>query len=153
MAGGSRSRIMTTFFEHSILINAPSAIVWQTLTDLELMRQWMGEPEMALDVQTDWTVGGPILIKGFHHATFENKGVVSRFEPTKVLRYSQLSSLSRLPDRPESYSVVELRLASANDATLLTVNVSGFPTESIFRHLDFYWRGTLVILKQCAERS
>lgn len=138
--------------ERTIIINASRSAVWEALTTPELMEQWMGEPEMMVEVETDWTVGGPILTRGFHYRRFENKGTVLRFEPTEALRYSHLSSASRLPDRPESYSVFEFRLEPAGDGTSLTVLVTGFPTESIFKHLDFYWRGTLGVLKQFVEK-
>ena len=77
---------------------------------------------------------------------------VLAFEPPTVLRYSHLSSLSRLPDAPESYSVFEFRLAQRGGGTSLTVLLSGFPTESIRKHLEFYWRGTLGVLKRFVER-
>ena len=137
----------------SIVINARAAAVWETLTNSELMRQWLGEPEMRIEVVTDWAEGSPILIRGFHHAKFENKGTVLRFEPLESLRYSHLSSLSRLPDRPESYSVFDFRLKPLEESTSLTVTVTGFPTESIFKHLDFYWRGTIVVLKRFVEKN
>jgi len=40
----------------------------------------------------------------------------------------------------------------ANDGTSLKLRGSGFPTASIFKHLKFYWGGTLEILKQHVER-
>jgi uncharacterized protein YndB with AHSA1/START domain len=137
--------------QRTIVINAPPPAVWEALTHPDLMKQWLGEPEMGIEVVTDWTVGGPILTRGFHHARFENQGTVLRFEPPAVLRYSHLSSWSRLPDKPESYSVFEFRLQPGEDHTSLTVILSGFPTESIFKHLDFYWRGTLGVLKRFVE--
>jgi uncharacterized protein YndB with AHSA1/START domain len=139
--------------EQSIVIDAPLAALWEALTRPALMKQWMGEPEMAIEVSTDWTVGSPIVIRGFHHASFENRGTVLRFEPMEVVRYSFLSSLSRLPDTPESYSVLEFRLQPLEDGTSLTVSVTGFPTESIFKHLDFYWRGTTHVLKRFLEET
>lgn len=35
--------------------------------------------------------------------------------------------------------------------TDLTVTLTGFATESIFKHLDFYWRGTVGVLKRHVE--
>lgn len=143
--------LMTRHFEQSIVINAPPAVVWETLTQPKLMKQWMAEPEMAVVVATDWAVGSPITVSGVHHARFENKGIVLGFEPPRVFRYSHLSSLSRLPDKPENYSVFEFRLVAVDAGTSLTVTLSGFPTESIFKHLDFYWRGTIRVLKKFVE--
>ncbi len=143
---------MTQNLEHRIVINAPPSAVWEVLTKPEFMKQWMGEPEMAVHVETNWTVGSPIVVRAFHHARFENSGTVLRFDPTEVLRYSQLSSLSRLPDKPENYSIYEFRLEPVGDGTSLTVTLSGFPTVAIFKHLEFYWRGTINILKKFVEK-
>ena len=43
---------MTDKFSTTITIQAEPAEVWTTLTDLELMTQWLGEPEMEIEVQT-----------------------------------------------------------------------------------------------------
>jgi hypothetical protein len=139
-------------FEHSIIINAPIEHVWDSLTDIEQMKAWMGEPEMALEINTDWVVGSPIVVRGVHHASFKNIGMVLAFEPSTCHAYTHLSSLSRLPDEPSSYTTLEFRIAMANDATFLELKASDFPTTSIFKHLEFYWGGTLEILKRHIER-
>ena len=137
----------------AIRINASPAMVWNTLIDPDLMKQWMGEPEMYLEIITDWKPGSPIVIKGFHHVNFVNTGTVLGFEPEKILRYNYLSSISRLPDKPENHTIVEFRLTPERDQTLLTLNLSNFPTESIFKHVDFYWRNTMGIIKDSIERE
>jgi uncharacterized protein YndB with AHSA1/START domain len=138
--------------QYGVTIGAPPAAVWEALTTPELMKQWMGEPEMDVAVETDWVVGGPIRVTGFHHARFENRGTVLRFEPNQELRYSHLDSVSRLPDVPENYSVIDFRLTPVEGGTSLTVTLSGFPTESILKHLEFYWRGTIGVFKKFVER-
>jgi len=115
------------------------------------MKQWMAEPQVRLEIITDWSVGGPILLKGFHHVRFENRGTVLEFEPNKVLRYTHLSSLSRLSGSPEHYSIFEFRLAPVGGQTSLTLTVSNFPTDTIEKHLHFYWRTTLEILRKVIE--
>lgn len=142
---------MTRRIESEVTINAPPSAVWRALTRPDLMRQWMGEPETKIEIFTDWGVGKPIVVKGFHHAQFENKGMVLQFEPYSVLRYSHLSSLSKLPDNSENYSVIEFRLKPSEDQTLLTLAVSNPPIESIFKHLEFYWKVTIGILKKFIE--
>jgi len=137
--------------EHSIVIAAPPAVVWEWLTRPERMQRWMAEPDAAFEVTTDWTVGGPITIRGFHHARFENRGTVTRFDPVEALGYTHLSSLSRLPDEPANHSRLDFRLAPSDGGTALTVALAGFPTESILKHMDFYWRGTLQVLKRLIE--
>ncbi len=126
----------------SINISAPPTRVWETLTIPELMKEWMSPTE--IDVITDWRVGNPIVIRGhLHGVSFENKGTVLQFEPERVLQYSHLSSVSRLPDEPANYSVVEFRLAAITDSqTALTLTLSNFPTEVIYKHLAYYWNVT-----------
>jgi uncharacterized protein YndB with AHSA1/START domain len=136
----------------TITIDAPASRVWDALTNPERMKQWMAETE--IDIFTDWKVGSPLVIRGnLHGIKFENTGTVLQFEPEKVLQYSHLSSLSRLPDRPESYSVVEFRLAPVEHRTTLTMTVSNFPTETIYKHLAFYWNVTPEVLKRLIEQQ
>lgn len=103
---------MTQRIEKSILIKSSPSAVWEALTNPDVMKQWMSEPEIEMEIFTDWKVGNPIVIKGFHHIRFENKGTVLQFEPGKVIQYNFLSSLSRLPDKPENYTSTEFRLTS-----------------------------------------
>jgi uncharacterized protein YndB with AHSA1/START domain len=137
--------------EKTISINAFPSQVWEYLTDPCLMKKWMGEPEMNIEVNTDWVVGNPILIKGFHHIKFENKGTVLQFDPHKIVQYSHLSSISRLPDTTENYTIITFRLTPNESQTLLTIKIENFPTESIYKHLDFYWHGTTALIKKQIE--
>src|SRR5262249_32063579 len=110
-------------FNKTIHINASPSKVWDTLTNPELMKQWMSDTE--INIITDWNIGSPILIRGRLNGTkFENKGTVLQFEPEKVLQYSHLSSLSRLPDGLENYSVLEFRLAPTGNQTALALTLS-----------------------------
>ena len=142
---------MTDKFSTTVTINSEPAKVWTTLTDIELMRQWLGEPEMKIEVQTDWNINSKIFIRGFHHIKFENKGIILQYDREKKLSYSHLSSISRLPDKTESYSILEFILTAFDKQTLLTLNISNFPTETIRKHLEFYWRTTIVNIKRKAE--
>lgn len=114
------------------------------------MRQWMSE--MELEISTDWTVGGPISIKGtMYKKPFENSGTVLAIQPFQLLEYTHLSSLSRLPDVPESYTSIKFSLVPQGDRTELTLALSNFPDEVIYKHLAFYWNVTLELLKRFAE--
>jgi uncharacterized protein YndB with AHSA1/START domain len=132
-------------------IDAAPADVWAALTVPERMQAWMSPA--PVEIATDWRVGQPILIRGrLHGVPFESRGTVLRFEPERVLRYSHLSSISRLPDEPASYTVFELRLApGAANRTALTLELGSFPTEAIFKHLVYYWSVTLQVLKRYLE--
>src|SRR5215475_3370930 len=116
-------------------INTPTSQVWQMLTTPELMKRWM-MPDVEISILTDWKVGSPMVIRGnMNGKNFENKGTVLQFEPEKILQYSHLSSISRLPDQPKNYSIVEFGLQPMENQTILTLTLSNFPTESIYKHL------------------
>ncbi len=138
---------MTKRIEKSILIYATTFKVWEYLTNPELMNQWMGDPEMKIEVITNWKVGNPIVIKGFHHVQFENKGTILQFEQEKVFQYSYLSSMSNLEDEPGNYTTITFHLSPKEEQTELSVEVENFPTEVIYKHLEFYWNGTMQIIK------
>jgi uncharacterized protein YndB with AHSA1/START domain len=139
-------------FTKTITINAPASKVWQALTVPALMQQWMSETK--IDIITNWIVGGPITIKGDWYKTgFENKGYVLQFEPERLLRYSHLSSLSRLPDSLENYSIVEFRLHPQDEKTILTITLTNFPTDTIYKHLAFYWNVGVELLKKFVEEQ
>jgi uncharacterized protein YndB with AHSA1/START domain len=144
---------MPQHFTDTVVIDAPASAVWESLTCIDKMREWMGEPEMMIEVETDWRVGHPMVVRGFHYGRFENTGVVLVFEPQKRLSYTHRSSLSRLADQPQSHTTMAFDLDSAGDSTVLTLVATNFPTPTIFKHLEFYWAGTLRVLKQYAERD
>jgi uncharacterized protein YndB with AHSA1/START domain len=146
----SKGRVIRNF-SSSVLINSTVPVVWEILTDPKMMSLWMGEPEMQIEIETNWKLNSPIIIRGYHHVRFENRGVVLEFEKDKRLCFTHLSSVSRLPDIPENYSKLLFRLKEGPTATELTVTVENFPTESIQKHLQFYWRGTLTRIKAVAE--
>lgn len=130
----------------TITIDCSPATLWKVLTDPAIMSKWMGA-EMDISVTTSWEVGSPIVIRGFHHVAFENKGMVLDYEPFQLLRYSHLSSVSGLADVPENYTLLSFILNGAE----LTIGLSNFPTEVIQKHMEFYWRGTIFRIKSVAE--
>ncbi|GEJ43605.1 hypothetical protein CRS_02130 [Chryseobacterium sp. ON_d1] len=115
------------------------------------MSEWLGDPEMNIEVQTDWKVNSPILIRGFHHVNFENKGIILQYDKEKRLSFSHLSSVSKLVDKKQNYTVIEFILTSVDRQTQLTVNIENFPTETIRKHFEFFWRTTIFTIKEIAE--
>ncbi len=138
-------------FEKKVVIQAYPATVWANITQPRLMKKWMGPPEMELAILTNWEVGRPIVITGFHHARFENKGVVLQYDANRVLQYTHLSSASRLPDIPGNASIITFTLQPQGHATALTLSITGFATDTIYHHLAFYWRTALELLKKAVE--
>ena len=144
---------MAQEIEKTIIIDASLSAVWDALINPHSIRQWMADPEIGLEVITNWQPGSPIVMHGFHHLKFENKGTVLQVEPNKLLQYNYLSSISRLPDKPGNYTIIQFRLEPLENQTSLTLTANNFPDEIIFRHVDFYWRGTLNILKKFIEKK
>lgn len=137
----------------SVRIHARPESVWAALTEPAQMIRWMGDPEMRLEVETDWLPGSPVIIRGFHHVLFENRGTVLTAEKNRRLEYTHLSSVSRLPDIPENQTVFSFLLTPEKEHTTLVLSLRNFPTESIRKHLEFYWPATLVILKKVIEEN
>jgi uncharacterized protein YndB with AHSA1/START domain len=144
---------MSDKFSTSVTINSESTNVWRTLTETELMSKWLGDPEMNIEVQTDWIINSPILIRGFHHVNFENKGTVLKMDKEKSLIYTQLDSISQLEDKHENYTILEFKLTPIDRQTKLTVIIENFPTETIKKHWEFYWRTTILTIKEQTENE
>lgn len=142
---------MTGKFSTSVIINSGASKVWMTLTNLDLMSKWLGDPEMNIEVQTDWKINSAISIRGFHHTNFENKGTILEYDKEKRLSYTHLSSVSGLTDKKENYTIIEFILTRIDKQTQLTLNIENFPTETIRKHLEFYWRTTVLTIKERAE--
>lgn len=137
----------------TVVIQAPTVVVWQYLTVPDLMTQWMLDTAMTMAIMTSWQVGSPIVMAGeLHGIAFENRGTVSRYEPETLLQYTHLSSLSQLPPTPENFCQLTLALTPTATGTLLTLTMTNFPTAAIFKHLEFYWRVALVNLKKQSEQ-
>ena len=108
--------------------------------------------ETPIEIITDWQIGSSFTIKGtLYKKQFQNNGTVLLFEPESLLRYTHLSSLSRLPDSAENYTVFDFRLTQSQGSTSLTLTINNFPTETIYKHLAFYWNVTLELLKRFIE--
>ena len=136
----------------TVIINAIPSTVWEFLTNPQLMKKWMFDTE--IDIITDWKVGNPITIRvdDWYKTHLENNGTILAFEPNKRLSYSHLSSLSKLPNNIENYSIVDFGLTTKKDQTALTITLSNFPTETIYKHLAFYWSVTIELLKKVIEQ-
>lgn len=125
--------------------------VWRALTEPALMAHWMGDPEMDVHVAMEPVVGGPFVVTATHHGRHASYGRVLKFAPRERFAYTHRADISRLPDAPESDSTIDFALARDGERTAVTITVSGFPTEAIYRHLALYWRGTGPVLARFVE--
>lgn len=138
-------------FADAVQINAPVEKVWKVISDPEHMQRWMLDE--TVEVSYAPTIGAPIIIRGsLHGDPFENRGNVTVFDPPSRFGYTHLSSISALPDVPESYSTLNFHCVPLAQSTRLTLEISNFPTASIYHHLAFYWKVTLHVIKNMAEK-
>ena len=108
--------VLEQIIHKSIIINAPPSKVWETLTNIDIMKKWMLDED--IEIVTNWKIDSPIIIKGtLHWVYFENKGKVLKFESQKTLRYTHLSSLSRLSDEERNYVIYEFKLETTPNQT------------------------------------
>lgn len=116
------------------------------------MKQWMSDTE--IDIITNWRVGDSIIIKGgVDTHNFENKGIILKFKKGNILKYNHLSSLSMLPDKVENYTEIQFTLTPGKRQTTLTLNLSNFPTEAIYKHFAFYWSITLEVFRKFIDNT
>lgn len=91
---------MPTVAHATTTIHAPVARVWDALVNPALIKQYM----FGTNVSSDWKEGSPIVWKGeWQGKSYEDKGVILRLQPERLLQYSHFSPLSGLPEMPENY--------------------------------------------------
>src|SRR5512136_2795733 len=95
--------------KQSVTINAPASKVWDALTNPAVIKRYM----FGTNAISDWKEGSPIVFKGeWQGKTYEDKGMILRLEPQRLLQYSHFSPLSGLPDVLEHYHTVTVDLSS-----------------------------------------
>lgn len=143
----------------SIEVAATPEAVWTALTDRESGRIWR-----SADYQTDWQPESPIaIVAQIGPKRYRDKGTVLAAERPYRLRYEFLPRVSGLPDVPESYSVVSFEIEPRGDGVNFTVTHTVPPSpvrkgrnfeigpESGEKHVEFYWRSTLPLLRDVIE--
>lgn len=143
----------------AITIAAPPEAVWRALVDPQLSARWRNAA-----FETDWEPGSPIRITAtIGSKDYLDRGTVIATSAPTQLCYRFLPTVSGLPDVPESYSTVTMLLMAEGAGTMVAVThtVPPSPTrrgdgweigpESGHKHVVFYWRSTLPILRDLVE--
>jgi uncharacterized protein YndB with AHSA1/START domain len=133
-----------------ITIHAPAAKVWDALTNPKLIKQYF----FGTETKSTWKVGSPILFKGqWEGKPYTDKGEILQNKRNKVLQYTHWSSLSGVPDVPESYHTVTFRVHPGKDKTLLSVSESDLTGEKARVESRTNWSMVLRSIKQLLEKS
>ena len=133
----------------SISINTPVDIVWDALTNPELIRQYM----FGTNVISDWKEGSPIIWKGeWEGNKYEDKGVILKLEPGLLIQYSHFSTLSGQQDLPENYHTVTIELSGKGKQTFVSLLQDNNATEEAREHSEKNWKIMLDGLKKLLEK-
>ena len=133
-----------------INIDAPSARVWQALTEPDLIRQYM----FGTTVNSTWEEGSPISWKGeWKGKSYEDKGTILRVNPGQELRYTHFSPLSGLEDSPQNYHTVSIQLKESGAQTLVSLTQDNNADEASKTHSEKNWQMMLEGLKKVAEEA
>lgn len=131
-----------------ITIHAPPASVWDALTTPALIKKYL----MGADVHTDWKVGSPLTYTGTYNGKpYEEKGVIQKLEPRKLLQATHFSSSSGKEDKPENYALVTWQLDDRGDATVLAVSQDGIENEAGVEGAKRNWAQVLEGLRKTVE--
>ncbi|MDD1665498.1 MAG: SRPBCC domain-containing protein [Methanomicrobiales archaeon] len=133
----------------SVVVRAPPERVWRALTDPDMIKEYL----FGTQVSTDWKVGSPIRYRGvWEGRTYEDKGMVLRVVPGRLLETTFWSSLSGVSDTPENYKQVTYELTPVSGGTRLTVIQDNNTTEEERNHSEQNWGLVLAGLKKLLER-
>jgi uncharacterized protein YndB with AHSA1/START domain len=140
----------TRSIQTSISINAPVEEVWKALTDPKKIKQFM----FGADVRTDWKPGSTIVYTGeYNGKPYEEKGEIIEFEPNKVLRTTNFSSMSGQEDKPENYNTVTYRLKTEGEKTRITISQDNIKTAESAEGSKSNWKIVLKLLKRAVENA
>ena len=129
-------------------INEPVNRVWDALVNPEAIKRYM----FGTTVTSDWKEGSPIVWKGeWKGKPYEDKGVILKLQPERVLQYSHFSPLSGQPDKPENYHTVTIELSGDKTQTLVSLSQDNNPTEEARKHSEENWKTMLASLKKLLE--
>jgi uncharacterized protein YndB with AHSA1/START domain len=132
----------------SISINAPADKVWNALTNPEVIKQYM----FGTTAISDWKEGSPIVWKGeWQGTTYEDKGVILKLNPERLIQYSHFSPLSGKLDLPESYHTVTIELVSDDAETTVSLFQDNNETGQEREHSEQNWQMMLDALKKLLE--
>lgn len=132
----------------TITIHAPTAKVWQALTEPEMIQQYL----FGTQVTTDWQVGSPITYRGvWQGKAYEDKGKILEIEPEKLLVSTFWSALSGLADAPENYNTVRYEVEDAGGGTHLTITQDNNATAEDAAHSEQNWNMVLDGIKKLLE--
>jgi len=139
----------TLIAKAQITISVPIANTWDALVNPEMIKQYM----FGTNAVSDWKEGSPIVWKGeWEGKPYEDKGVILKLKPERILQYSHFSPLSGQSDVPEHYHTVTIELSPKGTGTILMLSQDNNSTEEDREHSEKNWGMMLTGLKKFLEK-
>jgi uncharacterized protein YndB with AHSA1/START domain len=133
-----------------IEIDAPANRVWDALVNPARIKEYM----FGTNVISDWKEGSPIIWKGeWKGKKYEDKGVIRKLQPERVLQYTHFSPLASQPDQPENYHTVTIELSDEQRHTHLALSQDNNPNDEARAHSEENWRMMLTSMKKILEKE
>lgn len=134
----------------SVEMLVPPEKVWEALTNPDLIRQYL----FGTEAISDWKEGSTITYRGeWEGKPYEDKGVIRKVIPGKMLQSTYWSSMSGTDDSPENYALVTYELEPVEDNTRITVTQENCPSEESCRHSQDNWTMVLEVMKKLLESA
>ena len=131
-------------------INADSKIVWDALTNPGIIKQYM----FNTTVVSDWKEGSSIIWKGeWKGKPYEDKGMIIKLEPGRLLQYTHFSPMTGQPDISENYHTVTIELENKNGQTQLSLSQDKNNSEEEQQHSEENWKMMLEQMKKVIEQK
>lgn len=149
------------FVIKSIKINAPAEVVWKTLTEPELTKEWIEEGWGSAGIEdmilsSDWKTGSAVLWKN-KHGTVLIKGNVTALNPYKLLRFTVLDVNSNEKFSVSQEDGITYELAEQQSYTMLNVSQGDFSVmkegEKYYKKTAEIWERALPKVKELAEAN
>ena len=134
--------------ETSISIDATPAKVWKALTTPKLVKKYL----LGTDVSSNWKEGSTITYTGeYNGKKYNDKGIIKKIEPEKILQSTYWSSMGGKEDKPENYNLVTYKITNRDDKTVITLTQDNNATEKEKEHSTENWKEVLKKLKEVVE--
>ena len=131
-------------------IAAPAAQVWRALTDPEIIARYF----FGTKVETDWQPGSPGVWRGVYEGTsYEDQGRVLEVELHRLLKFTNISPLTGLPDTPENYHALALHLEEHGQTTRVWLTQDNNADEAEAQRATEDWKIVLRGLKRTVEED
>lgn len=136
--------------ESAITIDAPPDRVWEVITDPDAVKEFM----FGADLETAWTVGGPIVWRGeWEGKPYEDKGQILEVEPGRKLVHTHFSPLGGEDDKPENYHTLTWTLEGQDGQTRLTLSQDNNASEAAAEHSKGMWDMLVADVRRISERG